>query len=137
VVAARGPLYVVPGRAVPQPPAGLRAATPGEWTQVWRRVRGVTAMVKLTGFALASFADWDDGTRIRPGNVILANVCAESNSKTIERAIVTIRGMDLIWRYSEGSRKGVKGAHDEYRLTIPDDILVRIPLLNPDLSKPP
>ncbi len=135
---ARGPLYVAYSRPdIPEPPDGLSAATPGEWIQVWRRVRGVTVMVKLTGFALASFADWNDGTRIHPGNSALANVCAESNPKTIERAIVTIRGMGLIWRYVEGSRKGTKGANDEYRLTIPDEILTLIPLLNPDYSAPP
>jgi hypothetical protein len=121
---------------IPDPPEGLRPVVPGEWIQVWRRVR-VSATVNLVGFALASFADWNDGTRIRPGNVVLAAICSEMHPKTIERAVSVIRGYDLIWRYAEGSRKGVKGANDEYRLTIPDDILVRIPLLTPDFDVPP
>lgn len=138
MAADREPLYVAYSRPEPpRPPAGLQAVTPGEWIQVWRRVRGVTVMVKLTGFALASFADWNDGTRICPGNATLAAVCAESNPKTVERAVSVIRGMGLIWRYVEGSRKGVKGVHDEYRLTFPDEILALIPLLNPDFSVPP
>ena len=130
-------LYVAYSRPeIPEPPEGLRAVVPGEWIQVWRRVR-VPATVNLVGFALASFADWNDGTRVRPGNVILAAICSESHPKTVERAIGVIRGYDLIWRYVEGSRKGVKGAHDEYRLTIPADILVRVPMLTPDFQVPP
>lgn len=134
---ARGPLYVAYSRtAVPAPPEGLRAVTPGEWIQVWRRAR-VPFTVKGVGLALATFADWNDGTRIHPGNATLASVCSEMHPKTIERAIAVIRGYDLIWRYVEGSRKGKEGVNDEYRLTIPDDILVRIPMLNPDYSVPP
>lgn len=130
-------LYVAYSRPeIPDPPDGLRAVTQGEWIQVWRRAR-VPWTVKGVGIILASFADWNDGTRIRPGNAVLANVCSEMHPKTIERAIAVIRGYDLIWRYVEGSRQGKEGVHDEYRLTIPDDILVRIPLLNPDYSVPP
>lgn len=132
---ARGPLYVAYSAAAPSPPPGLRAVSQGEWIQVWRRVR-VPWTVKGVGLALATFADWNDGTRIRPGNKTLAAICSEMHPKTIERAIGVIRGYDLIWRYVEGSREGKEGVNDEYRLTIPDDILVRVPLLNPDYSAP-
>ena len=119
----------------PLPPAGLRPVLAGEWIVVWRRVR-VSLTVKAVGFALASFSDYKTGADIRPGNVILGAVCGESNYKTAERAVGVIREYGLIWRYLEGSRKGQKGGFDHYRLTIPDDILVNVPMLTPDWLPP-
>ncbi len=133
----RAPLTVAWRRPdIPRPPPGLLPATPTEWVHVWRRVI-VQPSVKLTGFTMASFAEWADGTRIHPGNAVLANVTGLSDA-AVRRALRDIRDKyGLLWRYAEGSKNGRNGGSDEYRLTIPDDIFGRVPMLSPDYEPPP
>ena len=50
-------------REVPDPPAGLRAAEPREWTRVWARVLAEPS-VKHTGLALIIWADYRTGANI-------------------------------------------------------------------------
>lgn len=109
--------------------------TPGEWTRVWARVRA-TAQVKNVGWACAYFADYGDGSNVRPGTETLAAVCSAASESTIIKALATIRGWGLMWRYLEGKKQGRRGVADEYRLTIPDDILARVPMLGPDYRIP-
>lgn len=123
---------------VPEPPDGLNAAKPGDWTRVWARVLADPS-VKVTGFALLIWADWETGARIHPGNERLMKVTGIKGDKTVRDALRQIREWGLIWRYLEGpkapfvvTRSGVrKRPSDEYRLTFPDDPGA-IPMLPPD-----
>lgn len=119
----------------PSPPGGLTAVTPGEWTKLWVRVR-TTGQVKNVGWACAFFADYGDGANVRPGTAILANVCSGASEATIKKALAQIREWGLMWRYIEGSKQGRRGVADVYRLTIPDDLFKRVPLLTPEYRPP-
>lgn len=124
-------------RKPPDPPHGLIAVDPREWTRVWLRVIATTS-VKSVGFACAAFADYEDGARIHPGIPLLAKVAGGNgktpmSEKTVGDALKLIRDdWGLLWRYAEGSKKGRTGDSDMYRLTFPEDILVRVPMLDPD-----
>ena len=118
-------------RKTPDPPAGLIAVDPREWTRVWLRVIA-SPSVKCVGFACASFADYETGADIHPGIPLLMKICGGMGNKTVGDALKIIRGWDLIWRYLEGSKNGRSGNSDMYRLTIPEDILGRVPMLDPD-----
>ena len=118
----------------PDPPAGLIPVGPREWMNVWVRVIAPPS-VKLTGVMAAHFADYSTGADIRPGNEILSAVCGY-DTRTVLKALAQIRDWGLIWRYSEGRLQGRRGMADVYRLTIPEDAIGRIPLLNPAYSRP-
>jgi hypothetical protein len=119
---------------VPDPPQGLRPADPREWMRVWARVIARPS-VKCVGFACAHFADYRDGSEIRPGNTVLGLACGGMDKKTVISALAQIREWGLIWRYLEGSKNGRAGKSDIYRLTFPDDISA-IPMLSPDWEPP-
>jgi hypothetical protein len=116
-------------KLAPEPPEGVAAAERNEWERVWRRVVADPA-IKLVGWTAASWAE-PDGTRIFPGARLLAATTGLSET-TVKNALAVIRQSGLIWRYVEGSKHGRGGLADEYRLTIPDDILDRVPMLTPD-----
>jgi hypothetical protein len=118
-------------RKPPDPPPGLIAVDPREWTRIWLRVVA-SSSVKCVGFACAAFADYETGAEIHPGIPLLMKVCGGMGNKTVGDALRTIRGWDLMWRYLEGSKNGRSGNADMYRLTIPEDILARVPMLDPD-----
>lgn len=88
---------------------------------------GPTFSVALT---LATYAN-TDGTSIYPGNERLAAVTCQGD-KTVRRALAWLRAGYLIERVREGSRGGRGGFADEYRLTIPSDLLTRHELLSPE-----
>lgn len=117
---------------MPDPPHGLNAVDPREWTRAWLRVLADPS-IKNTGFALASFADYKTGGDIHPGGVLLRKVTGIKGNKTIITALAQIRDWGLIWRYAEASKNGQSGQFDMYRLTFPDDIS-GIPMLGPDWS---
>jgi len=117
-------------RKPPDPPVGLRTADPREWMQVWARVIAAPS-VKCVGSFCAHFADYETGAEIRPGTELLAKVCGMTG-RTVIGALAQMREWDLIWRYSEGKKQGRRGMADVYRLTIPDDVLWRVPMLDPD-----
>lgn len=116
---------------IPAPPDGFRAVKPNEWLPVWDRVIATTP-TKAVGYAVARFAGWADGAEIRPGNIILARICGCSD-KSVRTGLGTMREWGLLWRYHKGMRQGDA---DIYRLTIPDDALARIPLLDLDWELP-
>jgi len=123
-------------RKPPDPPARLIAVDPREWTRVWLRVLATTS-VKSVGFACAAFADYETGAEIHPGIPLLAKICGGTvarpmSNKTVGDALFLIREWGLIWRYIEGSKNGRSGNSDVYRLTIPEDIFERVPMLDPD-----
>ena len=79
---------------------------------------------------LATYAN-ADGTSIYPGNERLAAVTCQGD-KTVRRALDWLRAGYLIERVREGSRGGRRALADEYRLTLPSDLLTRHKLLDPD-----
>jgi hypothetical protein len=133
----------------PAPPDGLKAVKPNDWIQIWRRVRvqpkaevaafdgeskvKVTTAVKMVGLAGCTFAQYEDGTRVRPGNEVLAAITG-LNARTVGEAVRTIRQLGFWWQYIDGSGQGRRGIASEYRLTIPADLFDRIPLLTPELD---
>lgn len=119
----------------PDPPAGLMAVGPREWMNVWVRVRAAQS-VKLVGAMAAHFADYADGANIHPGNVILGAVSGEMSTRAVINALAQMREWEVIWRYQEGSRQGRRALADVYRLTIPQDIIGRVPMLDPAYKVP-
>jgi hypothetical protein len=117
-------------REIPEPPPGLTAVDPRMWLRAWQRVIADPS-VKLTGFALASFADYKNGSEVRPGNGLLMKVTGIRGDKTVRMALAQIREWGFIWRYSEGRAQGRRGNSDIYQLTFPDDISA-VPMLSPD-----
>ncbi|MFG1785680.1 helix-turn-helix domain-containing protein [Rhodococcus oryzae] len=97
-----------------------------DWERVVRRV-SMPAGVKGLAFVLASYAD-GDGTRIHPSNARLANVM-ERSEKTIERGMkwLVSTGFVVITRHKNGQA----GIANEYRLTLPADVVYRM-ALDPD-----
>lgn len=122
-------------RKPPDPPAGLIAVDPREWTRVWLRVI-TTSSIKCVGMACAAFADYDTGAEIHPGNAVLGLVCGGMTKKTVIGSLAQIRQWGLMWRYTEGSKAGRAGMSDVYRLTIPEDIFERVPMLDPEWRFP-
>jgi hypothetical protein len=116
---------------VPPLPEGFTAVTPNEWLPIWDRVI-TTTPTKAVGYAVARFAGWTDGANIRPGNAILARMCGCSD-KSVRVALGQMREWGLLLRYHKGTRQGDA---DMYRLTLPDDALARVPLLDPDWELP-
>lgn len=117
---------------VPDPPPGLRIAKPHEWTRVWARVIAAPS-VKLTGFALLTWADYGDGANIRPGFALLMRVTGIGSKTTVSAALGQISEWGFIWKYREANRR--LKLPDEYRLTWPDNI-EGIPMLDPDWQLP-
>jgi hypothetical protein len=102
---------------------------------VWVRVRAAQS-VKLVGVMAAHFADYSDGSNIHPGNIILGAVSGEMSTRAVINALAQIREWELMWRYCEGSKQGRRAMADMYRLTIPQDILDRVPMLDPAYRVP-
>jgi hypothetical protein len=120
---------------VPDPPPGLRIAKPHDWTRVWARVIAPSS-VKLTGFALLTWADYSDGANIRPGYPLLMRVTGIGSRTTVSNALSQMDEWGFIWKYKEANRR--LKTPDEYRLTwstIPA-VLESIPMLDPDWQEP-
>ena len=121
-------------RGAPDPPKGLTAVDPREWTRAWARVMAMPA-TKCTGYSLLCWADYRTGAGIRPGVRLIMRATGIRSETTVGAALRQMREWGLIWRYVEGSKSGRKGDEDEYRLTFPDDITV-IPMWSPDWEGP-
>lgn len=120
-------------RRPPDPPPGLTAADPRDWTRAWRRVIA-SPSVKLVGYACADWADYETGAEIHPGNAVLMMACGLTK-KTVIGGLAQLRDWRLVWRYLEGSKNGRAALSDVYRLTFPDDISA-IPMYSPDWEPP-
>ncbi|WP_045746404.1 hypothetical protein [Actinoplanes rectilineatus] len=104
-------------------------ATVREWTELLARIRFGTvkvagkslagARIKAVAYRLANYAD-SDGTRVRPGIARVA-VDVEVDYHTARRVIALLRKLGLLRLVRAGGRKGV----DEFRLTLPVDLLDR------------
>ena len=111
-----------------------------EWERLVRRVRipadvdGVKipkpSVMRTVALTLASYAN-ADGSRVRPGLPRLAAVTQLSKS-SVSRAVTALRSLGLVERVVCGSANGRRGWSDEYRLTVPADLLEVMELLPPD-----
>jgi hypothetical protein len=72
-----------------------------------------------------------DGTRIRPSVARLARVCRK-DERTVRACLGRLRDLGLLIRVFEGSSAGRSAMADEYRMAIPDDLLERVAMLDPD-----
>ncbi|GAA1596709.1 hypothetical protein [Actinoplanes couchii] len=109
---------------------GKLTVTVREWTDILARIRFGTvtvagknysaARIKLVAHRLANYAD-SDGTRIHPGIARLA-VDLEIEYRTARDAVALLRRLGLIHLVR---RATARGRADEYRLTLPLDLLDR------------
>lgn len=83
-------------------------------------------VVKGVGLALASYAN-RDGSSIYPGVEKLALVL-ETTPKSVVQALAVLRAVGLIECVKRGNK--ARSESDEYRLTIPEDLLDVLPILD-------
>jgi hypothetical protein len=108
-----------------------------EWERVVRRAVIKPPSVKMLGLVMATYAN-SDGTRVRPGQKRLANVMGTSIS-TVERgqrALEALGFIEMTYKGHSAGRGKSGGYASEYRLTVPADLLERIPMLDPDENHP-
>jgi hypothetical protein len=120
--------------------AGLTPLGRFDWERIIRRIDDERVPFHLKGFAflLASYGD-SDGTNIRPGDPRLMAVTGKS-SATVRRWRDTLIHLGLIEMQHRGGGTGQSARASMYRLTVPDDLLEAIGLLDPDerpTSPPP
>lgn len=97
-----------------------------EWERIVRRVI-MPERVKFLALLLATFAD-GDGSRIRPGLDQAAAMAGKSKA-TLKRNLAILRNdFGLLEEVSRGGG----GRASEYRLVVPEDLLDRLELLDPD-----
>lgn len=110
-------------------PPDSRSATVRDWTDVVRRSR-LGRTTKAVALALATYAD-ADGTRVFPGIARLAFDC-ELGYNVIQECMAKLRGFQLIELVRAGARRGDS---DEYRLTIPEDLMSRVAVPSPTQAR--
>lgn len=91
------------------------------WIDVFRDFPAPAA-VKLTGYALASYATYSTGRDAHPGLERLMTATGYSSKQTIVTALASIRRLGLATRDVEGSSLGRRGWADEYHLTLNDAV---------------
>jgi hypothetical protein len=104
-----------------------------EWERILRRIQVSAPSVKLVGFTMATYADATGG-RVRPGQARLAAVMGTSIS-TVRRGQSELEDIGMLDMMTKGRSygRGHAGAFaSEYRLTVPSDLLERVPMLDPD-----
>jgi Helix-turn-helix domain len=113
------------------PERELQPADRFEWERVMRRCL-IPLKVKAVGRTLAEYGD-KDGRNIHPGEPRLAAVCGMGKS-TVRRMVATLIDLGLIERLANGG--GPSGGAARYRLTVPTDLLERVPMLDVDEVTP-
>jgi DNA-binding transcriptional ArsR family regulator len=88
--------------------------------------------LKAVAYSLAQYGD-KHGQNIRPGVPRLAAVC-EMGESTLRRRLKQLREMGLVEVLSHGG--GPNGDAARYRLTVPTDLLERVPMLAADERTP-
>ncbi|WP_028265195.1 hypothetical protein [Arthrobacter sp. MA-N2] len=104
-----------------------------EWERILRRIQVSAPSVKLVGFTMATYASADGGN-VRPGQARLAAVMGASIS-TVRRGQAELEGIGMLDMVTKGRSFGrghIGSFASEYRLTVPSDLLERIPMLDPD-----
>lgn len=104
-----------------------------EWERLVLRIP-LSERVKLFALAIATFSD-PDGSRVHPGNEVLANITGCS-ARTVSRVMVDLRRMDLLTVTRRGGGRNAPGRATEYQLTIPSDLMDRFELLDPGFKRP-
>lgn len=96
-----------------------------DWTDVVRRAR-LGRTTKAVALLLATYADYQDGTRVRPG---LARLCveAELSYNVVKKSLGELRAAGLIVLV----RPAQAGNADEYRLALGERLLDHIEVLTP------
>ncbi len=112
-------------RAADEPP--LRY----EWERVIRALP-LPSAAKHVALNAATYAD-AKGAQVYPGNERTVADTGLSLS-TVKRSYRVLREVGLLVRVVEGSRMGRRGVADEYRLSIPDDVLARVVNYRPGLT---
>ncbi|MGW6499369.1 hypothetical protein [Nonomuraea angiospora] len=100
-----------------------------------RRINSST--VQHVALVAATYGN-PDGTRVRPSAERLARV-TRLNERTVRLCLARLRDVGLLVRVMQGSSQGRRALADEYRLAIPDDLLERVAMLDPnerDLTVP-
>lgn len=110
-----------------------------EWIRLVRRcdlsTTGLSASAAdHVAVTLAGFGN-PDGTKVFPGVKLLAK-CTKRGERTVKRALARLRELELLTLVASGSRHGL-GRADEYRLTYPEDLADRVPMLAPNMSDSP
>lgn len=100
-----------------------------EWVRILRRIV-MPGTIKFTALMLSTWAD-PDGTRVRPGNDLLAAALGVSE-RTVIRHLDELRSWQFIKQVSRGGGRNNVGKATEYRLTIPPDLMDRFTLLPPN-----
>lgn len=104
-----------------------------EWERILRRIQVSVPSVKLVGFVMATYAS-ADGTNVRPGQRRLAAVLGTSEM-TVRRGQSELEATGMLEMVFKGHSlgRGQSGGYaSEYRLTVPSDLLERVPMLDPD-----
>lgn len=114
--------------SMPNPPDN-RSATVREWTDVVRRSR-LGRTTKSVAVTLATYAD-ADGTRVFPGIPRLSFDC-ELGYNVVQECLSKLRQYQLIELVRQGT---VRGSADEYRLTIPGDLMERVAVPSPTQAR--
>lgn len=107
-----------------------RAVGRHEWERILRRLV-LPDRHKYAALLLATWGD-NDGTRVRPGPVLLGAAMGGKSEHTGRRMIEALVGYGLLELVSRGGGRGGKGKTSEYRLTVPVDLLDRFELLDPN-----
>ncbi|MBT2538774.1 hypothetical protein [Arthrobacter sp. ISL-69] len=108
-----------------------------EWERIIRRAIIKPPSIKFLGLMMATYAS-ADGSRVRPGQARLAAVMGTSIS-TVERGQRTMEQegfLEMVTKGHSAGRGRSGGYASEYRLTIPSDLLERVPMLDPDEKHP-
>jgi hypothetical protein len=110
----------------------LQPASRFEWERIVRRLL-IPGPTKLVAFTLAQYGDKQGAGDPAGDSAIVGRTCM-MGGRTVERHIGALRNWGLVERVAGGGGPGRSAA--EYRLTIPEDLLDRIPMLRPDEVTP-
>jgi hypothetical protein len=105
---------------------GPQACGRFEWERIVRRLE-LPMRLKFTAMMVATYAD-ADGSRVRPGVEVLASVTAQGAS-TVRKHLSALQEYGLLALVSRGGGRAGRGKAAEYQLTVPVDLLERVPML--------
>jgi hypothetical protein len=104
-----------------------------EWERILRRAVIKPPSVKLLGLVMGTYAN-ADGSNVRPGRERLAAVMGASMSVVDrgQKSLEELGFLDKVYKGHGAGRGRSGGFASEFQLTVPSDLLDRIPMLDPD-----
>lgn len=102
-----------------------------EWKGILKRAR-LDFTTKAIAMFVADYADYQTGEDVYPGIARLVVETGASHS-TVERALAKLRKLGLIRMTKRGNRR--MGLSDEYALAVPEDLLDRVEVRDPEAMK--